>query len=124
MNNSQAPSKKDKKQALDQPKVLPLVIAVVVWIAIVAGAGYFIKDYIDRSIQSVQQTNAMHVQTLEDRLSALGAEMEEIKYALQDTDQTLASSDSTQRVLNDKIEELDRQLKDLERSLNVLKEAP
>lgn len=105
-------------------KILLIMLVIIFWGAIVYGTGYYAKQYIDSSIQTVQQTNAMNVRALEDRLDVLSDDLQEIKEALQDTDQTISSSDSTQRELNNRITELDKQLQELQRSLMILKEAP
>lgn len=105
-------------------KVLVVFLVVMLWGGIVCATGYYARQYIDQSIQTVQQTNAMHIRTLEDRLEVLSSDMQEIKEALQNTDQTISSSDSTQRELNNRITELDRQLQELQKSLMILKEAP
>ena len=87
--------------------------------------GYFAgKVYIDRSMAAVQQTNAVNVQTLQNRLDSMAGEIDQIQLALNNADQTLASSGSTQENLNQKIQELDNQLQLLAKSLAVLKEAP
>ncbi len=99
-------------------------LAVVLWVGIVFGGFYLAKQYFDHAIQAVQQTNAVHVQTLEARLENLTLEVSEIQKGMKTAGRTLSSSDSTQKELNKKIEDLDRQLKDLEKSLSVLREAP
>ncbi len=103
---------------------LVISLALVVWLMLVAGGYYVGKLYIDRSIEAVQQNNAVHMITIEQRIDSLDAQISEIKQAIINTDQTLADSGSTQENLNQKIEDLDKQLKDLEHSLNILKEAP
>lgn len=103
---------------------LVIFLSLVVWLMFIAGGYYVGKLYLDRSIQAVQQNNAVHMITIEQRIDSLDAQISEIKQAIINTDQTLASSGSTQENLNDKIEDLDQQLKDLERSLAILKEAP
>ncbi len=103
---------------------LPLVVAaILVWAGLIYGGFYLAKDYVDNSIQKVQETNAMNVKVLEDRLNSINTEMKEIKSALAQTDETLASTNSTRQELNQKIEELDKQLKALEKSLNILRES-
>lgn len=103
----------------------PGVLAVLLfWGGLIYGGFYYAKEYIDCSIQSVQETNAMQIQGLEERLSAIQSEMESIEDALKDTDKTLSSSDATRQDLSKKIEALDEQLQRLEKSLNILKEAP
>lgn len=105
-------------------RVLSVFLAFTLWCAMVFGGFYLAKQYLDRSIHSVQQTNAMHVQELEDRLDRLSVDLRGLEEALRSTGHSLSSSDSTQKELNRKIEDLDRQLEELERSLKVLKEAP
>lgn len=99
-------------------------ILVALWAVLVFGGFYTTKVYFDRSIKSVQQTNAINIQALEDRLDNLSADMKSIESALKNAGQSLSSSDSTQKELNRKIEDLDRQLRELEKSLKILKEAP
>ncbi|NLW07241.1 MAG: hypothetical protein GX039_04580 [Clostridia bacterium] len=115
---------KTKKQPSLALKVLLIVLVIICWGGIVYGAGYYAKQYIDSSIQAVQQTNALNVRALEDRLEELSNDMQEIKMALESTDQTISSSDSTQRELSNRITQLDQQLQELQRSLMILKEAP
>ncbi len=103
---------------------LVISLALVVWLILVAGGYYVGKLYIDRSIEAVQQNNAVHMITIEQRIDSLDTQISEIEQAIIDTDQTLADSGSTQENLNEKIEDLDKQLKNLEDSLNILKEAP
>jgi peptidoglycan hydrolase CwlO-like protein len=99
-------------------------LAFMLWLGVVCGGFFLAKYYFDQAIQTVQQTNAMNVQTLEARLESLAADVGEIKKDLNSAGRTLSSSDSIQKELNKKIEELDSQLKELEKSLNILREAP
>ncbi|MFZ5634427.1 MAG: hypothetical protein ACOY40_16460 [Bacillota bacterium] len=116
----QGGSRKERKRASG----VYVFLVIVVWVGIVFGGFYLAKQYIDQSIQSVQQTNAMQVQTLEARLDALAKEMKEIEETLENAGVALSSSDTTQKKLDDKIEKLDKQLQELEKSLKILKEAP
>lgn len=121
---SRSKSKRKKTRRSPWLTVLAVIIIISLWGGMIYGGYYYAKQYFDQSINNVQQTNAMNIQKLEDRVSSLAVEMEEVKNALKDADQTLSSSDDTQQELNDKINKLNNQLKDLERSLRILKEAP
>jgi uncharacterized protein HemX len=101
-----------------------ILLIVVLWGGIACGSFYFAKQYIDRSINRVQQTNAINVKALEDRLDTLSTGINDIEQALTNAGLTLSSSDTTQKELNRKIERLDQQLQELEKSLKILKEAP
>jgi len=104
--------------------VVAAVLVLAFWGGLVYAGFYYTKEYIDRSLREVEETNALQIQTLERRLAVMHSEMEAIEQALKETDKTLSKSDLTQKALNERIEALDDQLKRLERSLNVLKEAP
>lgn len=105
-------------------RLLITLILVIAWGGMVFGGFYYAKLYINRAIQGVQQTNSMHIQTLEGRLDNLSAELKDIENTLRSAGLTLTSSDSTQKELNRKIDKLDKQLQELEKSLKILKEAP
>ncbi|MCD5407552.1 MAG: hypothetical protein LRZ99_07665 [Desulfotomaculum sp.] len=113
-----------KRQIIKWQKPVLIFLAVILWGGMIYGAAYYAQQYIDQSIQSVQQTNAMNVRNLEERLNVLATDMQEIKQILQDTDQVLGGTEDTQQALNNKIAALDKQLQELERSLHILKEAP
>jgi peptidoglycan hydrolase CwlO-like protein len=106
------------------PRIVLVLLALVVWMLLVAGGFYVGKIYIDRSIEAVQQNNAVHMVTIEQRMDSMDTQLSEIQQAISDADQAWANSGSTQENLNQKIDDLDKQLKALEHSLNILKEAP
>ena len=101
-----------------------LVIVVLLWGGLVFGGFYLAKQYIDKAVQRVQQTNAMSVQAINERLDALNSDMRGLKEVLSTADETLASTGSLQRQLTEKIAALEHQMQDLETSLKILKEAP
>lgn len=105
-------------------RVAAIVLMIAFWGGLLYGAYYLVTDYIDRSVRTVQETNALHVQSLEERLDAIQAELGEVKDILADTDQILAGTDSTQEALTQRIEALDSQLEQLERSLEALRKSP
>lgn len=104
--------------------IVYFLLFLAFWGGLIFGGFYITKDYLDKSINNIQQTNAMNIQELKDRLDSLTNEMVVLKQALNSTDQNITSSGSIQVQLNKKIEVLDQQLKNLEKSLNILKEAP
>jgi len=101
-----------------------VIVALAAWVLLVIGGYYLGKLYIDRSIQSVQETNAVHIQTMQNQPDSMAGAIEEIQLALSNADQTLSSSSITQENLNKRIEALDKQLQLLSESLAILKEAP
>lgn len=103
---------------------LPVIILTLfMWAALVCGGFLLAKNYIDRSFKEIQETNAMNVKALEERLNTLHRDIQEIESALAETDKTLSSANTTRQELNKKIEQLDNQLKELQKSLYILRES-
>lgn len=99
-------------------------LVAALWGGLLFGAYYLVTGYIDRSVRTVQETNALHVQALEERMETISAELAAVKGVLADTDQILSGTDSTQEALMQRIEALDHQLGKLEQSLDVLRRSP
>jgi chromosome segregation ATPase len=101
-----------------------ILLLLLIWAGLVYGGFYFTKQYLANAINNIQQTNAMNMQEVKERLDSLTNEMIALKSELSSTDETLSSSSGIQEQLNKKIDLLDGQLKNLEKSLKILKEAP
>jgi len=101
-----------------------ILAAACLWVLTVCGGYYIAKVYIDRSVEAVQQTNAVQVQAIENRLNSMASDIDQIRLALNNADRSIASSGSTQQNLNQRITDLDKQLQMLAKSLQILKEAP
>lgn len=103
---------------------LYFVLLFLLWGGLVYEGFYFTKHYFDQTINNIQQTNAMHMQEVNEKLAGLTNELYALQQAINNTDKTLSSSGDIQEELNKKILVLDEQLKALEKSLKILKEAP
>jgi septal ring factor EnvC (AmiA/AmiB activator) len=104
---------------------IALIIASAgLWCAAVYYGYTYAKDYIDTSIRNVQQQNAMNIQQLTERMEALGQEISGLRESIEDADSTISDSTSVQRRIDEKLEDLEDQLGELERALEILKEAP
>jgi septal ring factor EnvC (AmiA/AmiB activator) len=101
-----------------------ILLFLIIWGGLFAGGFYFTKNYFDRTINNIQQTNALNIQMIKERLDSLTNELLVLKSEISTTDQTLSSTGNIQAELSKKIEILDAQLKNLEKSLRILKEAP
>jgi septal ring factor EnvC (AmiA/AmiB activator) len=102
---------------------LAVPLLVLLWLALVGGGVWLARDYIDNSLRDIQDTNALHVQALQDKLESLSQKLDELEMALEAADDSIARSSTTQEELNERIVELDRQLEKLEESLRILKES-
>lgn len=104
-------------------RLMAALLALIVWAALGFAGYWYAKEYVNTTIRDVQETNALHVQALQDRLETLSQRLEEIERALATADDTIARSSITQEELNRRITELDQQLQQLEESLKILKES-
>ncbi len=122
--------KKTKKIGMIQ--VILSILLIIFWLVGVYAGYWYIetrmaknhqqtKTLIEQSINAVQETNALRVQELEDRLTALNVDMEQIEEALANADDSLNESNETREQLNNRIEQLDKQLEELRKSLEILK---
>ncbi len=104
--------------------VIYILLFLLFWGGLVYGGFYLTKQYFDQTINNLQQTNALNMQEVNEKLAGLNNELYALQQAISNTDDTLSSSGDIQEELTEKIEILDEQLKALEKSLKILKEAP
>lgn len=104
--------------------VVGAVILFVVWCGLVYGGFYLAKDYIDQAISKVQQTNALNVQNIENRLNDIQNSLNNLEDFVGATGESISSRDDIQEEMMERIEEFDEQIQELKRSLEILKEAP
>lgn len=117
--------KKNKKKKMTVfLKVLSWILIIGVWSGLVYGGFYYSKKYIDESIDRVQQNNSISIQAVTEKLDVLNNEIEGLRQAVSEADSNIASSTNIQGKINEKLNKLDAQLKELEKSLKILKEAP
>lgn len=82
------------------------------------------KAYLDQSVQTVRQDNALSAQELQDRIDILGQDMAQLRVSLDSAGSSISNSATVQERIDTRLANLDKQLQDLEKSLKVLKEAP
>lgn len=90
----------------------------------VFGGFYIARSYIDRAVNNVQQTNALNVQAINERLDTLSTDMKNLENIVSTAGQSISSSGTIQKELVARIELFDQQIQELKQSLDILKEAP
>ncbi len=103
---------------------LVLSLAGWAWYTIVVKGYTQAKTYIDASIEQVRVENAMNIKEVEDKVDLLSNDLRNLRESLELTDSSITDSTQVQKEIDTKLQNLDRQLKELERTLNILKEAP
>jgi len=124
LGKEQSPTTRRKKGTMRLFDFVCVFFFLLIWTVLIYGGFYFTKQYLDTALHNVQQTNIVNLMEVKERLDSLSGEMKALQNELINTDQTLSSSGNIQAQLNRKIELLDTQLKNLEKSLKILKEAP
>lgn len=125
---------KKKQSRFSLGRILAVLFLILLGTALFL-AGYIYIDYrltgiqeetnraVSTALKEIQETNALNIKALEESLDSLYAEMEEIKYILRQTDRSIEFSTSTQEALANSINELEQQLKELQKGMELLKDA-
>jgi septal ring factor EnvC (AmiA/AmiB activator) len=111
------------KKPVDFNRLRVILALVLLWACLLVGGFWYARQYIDQKVLEIQETNALNVQDLEEKMQSLSAEMKIIKESLTQTDKALSSTGTTSKEVKKRIEEMDNQLKELEKSLSVLQES-
>lgn len=82
------------------------------------------RETLGQAVGQVQEENSVAVRAIEDRIGDLGREMAAMAEILAEADRALDISAGTSRELSGRIEALDRQLAELEKSLEILSQRP
>lgn len=112
-------------------KIRIMLPFIFLWVVLVYG-GYWYLDMrmdqmqkqINQAIVDVQINNNKNIQELNEKLSIVQSEMQDISWAMEQTGKELSTSGSSAREeLNKRIAELDNRLEELTKSLEILKES-
>jgi septal ring factor EnvC (AmiA/AmiB activator) len=117
--------------------VMPVMLAVLLWGGLTY-AGYAFtnhtlekqQQYVDKRIQEVQAFNQKQVERLQEQLLAVQDEMKQVQAGLaaieeelQLTGETIGGTNKTKQALQDRIDQLNKQLGELKASLKKLEDA-
>jgi septal ring factor EnvC (AmiA/AmiB activator) len=122
----------DEKRSL-----VPAVMAVLLWVGL-ACAGYAFavhtldkqQQFVNQRIQEVQAQNEQQMRQLEEQLALVQDEMKQVQNGLanlqedlQLTGETIGGTNKTKQALQDRIDQLNKQLVELKASLKKLEDA-
>ncbi|HZG15398.1 MAG TPA: hypothetical protein VE710_10285 [Candidatus Bathyarchaeia archaeon] len=117
--------------------VMPIVLAVVLWGGLVYGGYAFTQytleqqqKYVDQRIAQVKEANEKQVKILEEQLVLVQDEMIKVQDGLSSieedlklTGETIGGTNQTKQALQDRIDQLNKQLVELKASLKKLEDA-
>ncbi|USG67700.1 hypothetical protein NDK47_10645 [Brevibacillus ruminantium] len=124
-------------QSEEKRSAAPVIVAVVLWGGLAYGGYAFAVHTLDKQQQLVQQrieeiqmANLHQMRTMEEQLTTVQDEMKlvqgglaNIEEELQLTGKTLGGTNQTKQALQDRIDQLNKQLVDLKASLKKLEDA-
>ncbi|MEL7563553.1 MAG: hypothetical protein AAGU27_01530 [Dehalobacterium sp.] len=121
---------KHNKKPLNQ-KSLVIFLLVLLWGALIYGGYWYIEgrlvqmqQQINQSIVDAQKNNTIKIQEINDKLSSVEKDMQDISWTLEQTGKEVSTSgSSTREALDKRIKELDSRLAELTKSLEILKES-
>lgn len=112
-------------------KILLFIISMGLWGTTVYYGYINAKNYVDISINNVQQSNLMAVEQLKEEVRIVNSEIkilrdeiEDLKDDVRDADSTLTNANDIQEDIDKRLKYLDDKLARLQESLKVLEEAP
>ncbi|MED1916951.1 hypothetical protein P4V64_16675 [Bacillus thuringiensis] len=126
------PSQTEGKRPL-----LPIVLAVLVWVGL-AYAGYAFavytldkqQQFVNQRIDQIQEDNQKQTKALGDQLTLVQEEMQNVQKGLGNleedlalTGETIGGTNKTKEALQDRVDQLNKQLVDLKASLKKLEDA-
>ncbi|SKC91544.1 coiled-coil domain-containing protein [Maledivibacter halophilus] len=135
INSKSYQSGKIKRKKRKENKILRnmflLIISIGLWGGIVYYGYMYAKEYVDKSISSVNQNNIMLVEQLKEEVKIINSdikrlsnEIKDLKEEVRDADSTLSDSNNIQEDIDKKLKNLDDRLEKLKESLKILEEAP
>jgi peptidoglycan hydrolase CwlO-like protein len=105
-------------------KMIIYSILIVLWIGIVYSAYIYAKNYLDTAIANIRQDNAMNITEIREDLTILSTEIKNLRTSMEDTGVVISGTSDVQSRIDEKLLNLESQLQELKKSLEILKEAP
>ena len=113
----------NKKRDIKTKGLIYFILACL-WIGIVYGGYIYAKNYLDTAINDIRQENAMNIKEIKESITLVSSETSNLRASMQDAGMVISSTSDVQSRIDEKLLDLESQLKELEKSLQVLQEAP
>ncbi len=104
--------------------ILIFAVLVGLWIGIVYYAYIYAKNYLDTSIDNIRQENAINIKDIKEDITILSSETRNLRASMEDAGMVISNTSDVQSRIDEKLLNLENQLKQLEKSLEILQEAP
>lgn len=121
-NNS--PENPDKNGKKLKSNILIFSMLIVLWMGIVYSAYIYAKNYLDTAIANIRQENVMNISEIREDITTLSIEIKNMRTSMEDTGVVISGTSDVQSRIDEKLLNLENQLQELKKSLEILKEAP
>lgn len=115
------PDKNNKKL---KTNIIIFSILFVLWVGVVFSVYIYAKNYLDNAIANIRQDNAMNIKEIREDISILSTEIKNMRTSMEETGVVISGTSDVQSRIDEKLLNLENQLRKLEKSLEILKEAP
>jgi len=120
-NLRENPDKNSKKL---KSNIIIFSVLIALWLGIVYSAYIYAKNYLDTAIANIRQDNAMNITEIREDITILSTEIKNLRTSMEDTGVVISGTSDVQSRIDKKLLNLENQLQELEKSLEILKEAP
>lgn len=120
-DSPEIPDKNNKKL---KTNIIIFSILFVLWIGVVFSVYIYAKNYLDNAIANIRQDNAMNIKEIREDISILSTEIKNMRTSMEETGVVISGTSDVQSRIDEKLLNLENQLRKLEKSLEILKEAP
>ena len=100
------------------------LLFVGLWLGVTYYTFTYSKGYLDAAINNVQQENALNIKELNESIKSISNEIRSLRENMEDAGIVITNTSDVQSRIDEKLLDLESQLKQLEKSLQILQEAP
>ena len=118
------PVNPDKNRKKLKSNIIIFSLLIALWLGIVYSAYIYAKNYLDTAIKNIRQDNAMNITEIREDITILSTEIKNLRTSMEDTGMVISGTSDVQSRIDEKLLNLENQLQELEKSLEILKEAP
>lgn len=119
-----SPKKPNKNSKKLKSNIIIFSLLIALWIGIVYSSYIYAKNYLDTAIANIRQDNAMNITEIREDITILSTEIKNLRTSMEDTGVVISGTSDVQSRIDEKLVNLENQLQELEKSLEILKEAP
>lgn len=100
------------------------LVFVGLWVGLVYCGYIYTKDYLDTAMNDIRQENAMSIKEIKEDITILSSEIRNLRGNMENAGMVISNTSDVQSRIDEKLLNLENHLQQLEKSLEILQEAP